>query len=412
MAKPMTKSKIVAALAEKWTSRRRPPPPISRPWPPWPTRRPRTASRSPGSGSSWSATTRRAWGATPRPARPQDPRSAAPEVRGGQGRQGRRPRRQVDSTGLGARGAPSPSRAVSSLAPAGARSTRTPMAPALARSFGRGRLELARGDITARATGRDRERRQLPTSSRGRRRLTGRSTARRATAIFEECAAHRAERGSAAAPGEAAITGAGRLPCRHVIHTVGPVWQGGASGEAEALASLLSREPGARRRARPRVAWPSRASPRGSTAIRWPEAARVALGAVREHLLRVRSPLSLVRFVLFSDADLGTYRRARLARPAEADQASRGLQLALRGRPGTRPKSPSRSTTISILPFGIRRTRPGWRGMSGMTRLSRWMPRRSVTAKMASISRRSRLRAWRPPAVGTHDLVAPAARPG
>jgi O-acetyl-ADP-ribose deacetylase len=36
--------------------------------------------------------------------------------------------------------------------------------------------------------------------------------------------------------GEARITGAYRLPARHVIHTVGPVWRGGQHGEAELLA--------------------------------------------------------------------------------------------------------------------------------------------------------------------------------
>jgi O-acetyl-ADP-ribose deacetylase len=36
--------------------------------------------------------------------------------------------------------------------------------------------------------------------------------------------------------GEARITGAHRLLARHVIHTVGPVWQGGDAGEAELLA--------------------------------------------------------------------------------------------------------------------------------------------------------------------------------
>lgn len=37
--------------------------------------------------------------------------------------------------------------------------------------------------------------------------------------------------------GSAKITGAGRLPCRYVIHAVGPVWQGGYAGEREKLAS-------------------------------------------------------------------------------------------------------------------------------------------------------------------------------
>ena len=38
-------------------------------------------------------------------------------------------------------------------------------------------------------------------------------------------------------PGDAKITFGYRLPARHVIHTVGPVWQGGAAREAELLAS-------------------------------------------------------------------------------------------------------------------------------------------------------------------------------
>ena len=37
--------------------------------------------------------------------------------------------------------------------------------------------------------------------------------------------------------GEAKITGACRLPCRYIIHTVGPVWNGGKYGEREQLAS-------------------------------------------------------------------------------------------------------------------------------------------------------------------------------
>ena len=39
------------------------------------------------------------------------------------------------------------------------------------------------------------------------------------------------------ATGSAKLTRGYRLPARYVIHTVGPVWQGGAQGEAELLAS-------------------------------------------------------------------------------------------------------------------------------------------------------------------------------
>ena len=37
--------------------------------------------------------------------------------------------------------------------------------------------------------------------------------------------------------GRAKITGGYRLPARHVIHAVGPVWHGGTQGEADLLAS-------------------------------------------------------------------------------------------------------------------------------------------------------------------------------
>lgn len=50
-------------------------------------------------------------------------------------------------------------------------------------------------------------------------------------ALLAEC------RGLGGCPtGEARITRGYRLPARHVIHTVGPVWQGGNRNEAELLA--------------------------------------------------------------------------------------------------------------------------------------------------------------------------------
>ena len=38
-----------------------------------------------------------------------------------------------------------------------------------------------------------------------------------------------------------AATGAGRLPARHVVHAVGPVWSGGDAGEAALLSSAHRR---------------------------------------------------------------------------------------------------------------------------------------------------------------------------
>lgn len=43
------------------------------------------------------------------------------------------------------------------------------------------------------------------------------------------------------ATGDAKITKGYRLPARHVIHTVGPVWHGGEKGEPELLASCYRR---------------------------------------------------------------------------------------------------------------------------------------------------------------------------
>jgi O-acetyl-ADP-ribose deacetylase (regulator of RNase III) len=107
--------------------------------------------------------------------------------------------------------------------------------------------------------------------------------------------------------GEARITKGYRLPARHVIHTVGPVWSGGKRGEPELLRRCyvnslrLATEHGIRS-----IAFPSIST----GAYRYPieQAAKIAVATVREELQRPTS-VELARFVCFSAGDLEVYRK-------------------------------------------------------------------------------------------------------
>jgi O-acetyl-ADP-ribose deacetylase (regulator of RNase III) len=101
------------------------------------------------------------------------------------------------------------------------------------------------------------------------------------------------------ATGDAKITGAGRLPVNHVIHAVGPVWNGGDSGEDDLLASAyrrsieLAAEHGDRRVAFPAI----------STGVyRFPldRAAEVSVAAVRA-AMDAHPEVEEARFWLFGD---------------------------------------------------------------------------------------------------------------
>ena len=107
--------------------------------------------------------------------------------------------------------------------------------------------------------------------------------------------------------GEARITQAYRLAAKHVIHTVGPMWNGGQSGEAALLRGCyvtslqLAVERGLRS-----IAFPSIST--GAYGYPIARAAEIAVATVRNELGKPTS-LELVRFVCFSATDLAVYRR-------------------------------------------------------------------------------------------------------
>ena len=107
-------------------------------------------------------------------------------------------------------------------------------------------------------------------------------------------------------PGQARITPGFRLRARYIIHTVGPVYQGGKHGEAQVLASAYrSSLDLASEKDLHSVAFPAISTGR----YRYPpdEAATIALETVSAYL-RGTPSIDLVRFVLWDDGMLQIYR--------------------------------------------------------------------------------------------------------
>ena len=108
--------------------------------------------------------------------------------------------------------------------------------------------------------------------------------------------------------GDAVITRGYRLPAKYVIHTVGPIWQGGSAGEAGLLANCyssslkLAGEHGVRS-----VAFPSIST--GAYGYPLSQAAQIAVRAVTGYL-HADPTIEEVRFVCFDDLTLDAYRRA------------------------------------------------------------------------------------------------------
>ena len=126
-------------------------------------------------------------------------------------------------------------------------------------------------------------------------------------AILEDCRKIVARQGGCAT-GEAVITTAGKLPAKHVIHTVGPVWNGGHKKEAEKLAACY--------RNSLQLAADNQlntiAFPNISTGIyRFPkdEAARIAVNTIRDFLAE-HEGVREVMLVCFDEENLSCTKEA------------------------------------------------------------------------------------------------------
>ncbi|MBR0392902.1 MAG: O-acetyl-ADP-ribose deacetylase [Oscillospiraceae bacterium] len=115
--------------------------------------------------------------------------------------------------------------------------------------------------------------------------------------------------------GEAKITGAYNLPCKYVIHTVGPVWHGGKHHEEELLANCYrnSLQTAVDNKIRS-IAFPSIST--GVYSYPLEDAAKIAIRTVNQFIEEHPGELDLVEWVLF---DKNTYE--------EYDKALNQLQV-------------------------------------------------------------------------------------
>jgi O-acetyl-ADP-ribose deacetylase (regulator of RNase III) len=105
--------------------------------------------------------------------------------------------------------------------------------------------------------------------------------------------------------GEAKMTRGYRLKARHVVHAVGPVWQGGARGEPDLLASCyrnalaLAAQHGLRSIAFPAIS---------TGAYGYPIEAATKIAIREARAFQQSHPDMEIRFCCFSSADAAVYR--------------------------------------------------------------------------------------------------------
>jgi O-acetyl-ADP-ribose deacetylase (regulator of RNase III) len=119
--------------------------------------------------------------------------------------------------------------------------------------------------------------------------------------------------------GEARLTAGYRLPARHVIHTVGPVWQGGRRNEDELLARCYRNSLALAERYQLRsIAFPAIST--GAYGFPADRAARIAVAAVWEFLQEHALP-EQVLLVCFDETAVA-HHRAALEEIASAGDSS------------------------------------------------------------------------------------------
>lgn len=109
--------------------------------------------------------------------------------------------------------------------------------------------------------------------------------------------------------GQAKITKGYRLSCKHIIHTVGPVWNGGSHNEEELLANCYknSLELAMKNQIRT-IAFPSIST--GIYAFPVDRAAKIAVSTVNQFLKENPGQFEEVLWVLFDDKTLAAYQEA------------------------------------------------------------------------------------------------------
>jgi O-acetyl-ADP-ribose deacetylase (regulator of RNase III) len=106
--------------------------------------------------------------------------------------------------------------------------------------------------------------------------------------------------------GEAVITTGGDLPARYVIHTVGPVYRNGGSGEPKLLQNAYANSLNlAEKHGVKSMAFPSIST--GVYGYPIQEASKIAIDAVAGHL-KQKTQIEKVIFVLFSGHDFDVYK--------------------------------------------------------------------------------------------------------